>query len=610
MKTSHTPYLSLVSGYYRRWLIVAFLLAIAFLGGSCQPITLKIEAAQVSQLVLTTLQDPKTFNYALNQEFPNIFLFTYRGLTTENGITGEIEPDLAESWEVSEDKQRVIFTLRDGLQWSDGKPLTADDVVFTYKDVIFNEEIPTDAKDNLRIGTSGAFPGVQKLDDRRVEFILPEPFTPFLRTTTGPPTNVVILPKHALEESVRSRTSDGQPRFVSTWGVDTNPNEIVVNGPYQVASYATGERIVFRRNPYYWRKNNQGEQLPYIERIIWQVSESTDTQLLQFRSGDLDVMGDVRPLRPEQFSLLKREEERGRFKLYVGGPWSGTTFISFNLNKGRNEQNQPLVDPIKSRWFNTVAFRQAVAHAIDRPRLINNIYQGVSEPQDSPISVQSPYYMSPAEGLRVYDYDLDKARELLLAAGFQYNAQNQLLDTEGNQVRFTLLTNAGNKIREAIGAQIKVDLSKIGIRVDFSPINFNTLINKLTVTRDWDCHLIGFTGSTEPHSGANLWTSQGGSHNFNLGPQPGQMKIRDWQVSDWEQEIDRLFEQGAQELDEKKRREIYGEFQQIVQEQLPVIHLVHEIAIVAVRDRVQGLEYSGLPTWGLWNIDELRVVDH
>lgn len=593
----------------RRWFVLTLILAIApaLTLGACRPTNFKTQVAQ-SQLVLTTLEDPKTFNYALNQEFPSVFLFTHQGLTTENGMTGEIEPALAESWTISADEKQIVFTLRAGLKWSDGQPLTADDVVFTYEDVIFNPEIPTDAKDNLKIGRSGAFPKVRKLDQRRVEFILPEPFAPLLRSTTGPPDEVAILPKHALEAAVHAVGPDGNLQFLSTWGTDTDPTQIVVNGPYRIASFTSGQRAVFRRNPYYWRKDLQGNQLPYIERIVWQVIGSTDTQLLAFRSGDLDVMGDVRPLRPEYFSLLKREEQRRGFQVYNGGPWSGTTYLTFNLNRARDAKNRPVVDPIKSRWFNTPAFRQAVAHAIDRPKMNNNLFRGLGVIQNSPVSVQSPYYLPPEAGLQVYDYNPERARELLLEAGFQYN-HRQLLDAQGNRVRFTLLTNAGNKIREAIGAQIKEDLSKIGMQVDFTPIAFNTLVDKTTTSRDWDCHLIGFTGGIEPHSAANLWTSSGGSHTFNLGRQPGQPAIAGWVVSDWERAIDRLYTEGAQEFDQAKRKAIYDNFQRIVQAQLPVIHLVHETALVAARDRIQGVKYSGLPNWGLWNIHELKIVE-
>ena len=87
------------------------------------------------------------------------------------------------------------------------------------------------------------------------------------------------------------------------------------------------------------------------------------------------------------------------------------------------------------------------------------------------------------------------------------------------------------------------------------------------------------------------------------------MPIKGWEALEWEQEIDRLFTAGTQELDQSKRKAIYGEFQRIVQEQLPVIHLVNDAALMAVRDRLQGLKYSGLPSWGLWNIEEIKIVD-
>jgi len=600
---------ALVPKFLQRWLALLIILPViapALTGCRATPFT--TEGTQ-SQLVLTTLQDPKTFNYALNQEFPSVFLFTYQGLTTENGITGKVEPALAESWKISRDERRVVFTLRQGLRWSDGTPLTADDVVFTYEEIIFNPQIPNDYKDNLKIGPNGAFPKVRKLDQQRVEFILPEPFAPLLRSTTGPPGEVAILPKHVLQESVHSKGPDGNLRFLSTWGTNTDPRQLVSNGPYQIASYTSGQRAVFRRNPFYWQRNAQGDQLPYIERIIWQFTESTDTQLLTFRSGDLDVMGDVRPLRPEYFSLLKQEEQRRNLKVLNGGPWSGTTYLTFNLNQARDAKNRPVVDPIKSRWFRTLAFRQAVAYAIDRPKMNNNLFRGLGVIQNSPISLQSPYYLAPEAGLKVYNYNPERAKKLLVEAGFRYNERNQLVDAAGHRVRFTLLTNAGNESREAMGAQIKEDLSKIGIQVDFNPIAFSTLINKTTTSRNWDCHLIGFTGGVEPHSTANLWTSRGGSHTFNLGPQPGQPPLWGWKISDWERTIDRLFMAGVRELDERKRQAIYAEFQQLVQAQLPVIHLVHETALMASRDRLQGLKYSGLPTWGLWNIEELRIVE-
>jgi len=582
----------------KRFFLLITVIAFTAIGlTACNPTKLKTNAAQVPQLVTSILSDPKTFNAALSSESPNIFGYTYEGLLTQNPIDGKIEGVLAQSWEISPDKTKITFTMREGLKWSDGQPLTVDDVVFTYNDIYLNENIPTDTRDVLRVGKDRKLPTVKKIDNRRVEFSVPEPFRPFLLNT-----GASILPAHILEKSVKTKNKDGKLEFLSKWGVDTPPQELIVNGPYKLERYDTSQRVIFRRNPYYWRKDAQGKPQPYIERIVWQIVESTDTSLLQFRSGDLDSIG----VSPDYFSLLKVQEKQGNFKIYNGGPSSSTSFISFNLNKGKRK-NQPLVDPIKSKWFNNVQFRQAVAYAIDRQTMLNNTFRGLGTPQDSPISVQSPYFLSPEQGLKVYKYNPDKAKELLIKAGFKYNEKNLLVDDQGNEVRFALLTNAGNKIRESMGSQIKQDLSKIGIQVDFTPLAWNTFIDKLSNTLDWDACLIGLTGGLEPNDGANVWSPQGGLHMFNQKPQAGQKPIEGWEVADWENKINELYIQGAQEFDEVKLKEIYGESQQLTQEYLPFIYLVNSYSLSAVRNRFEGIKFSALGG-AFWNIHEIKIT--
>jgi peptide/nickel transport system substrate-binding protein len=587
-----------ILNHTKRFLLLITIIAFtAMTMTACTSTKLKTSAAQVPQLVTSILSDPKTFNAALSSESPNIFGYTYEGLLTQNPIDGKIEGVLAQSWEISPDKTKITFTMREGLKWSDGEPLTVDDVVFTYNDIYLNENIPTDIRDVLKIGKDRKLPTVKKIDNRRVEFIVPEPFRPFLLNT-----GASILPAHVLDKSVKTKNKDGKLEFLSKWGVDTPPEELIVNGPYKLERYDTSQRVVFRRNPYYWRKDAQGKSEPYIERIIWQIVESTDTALLQFRSGDLDSIG----VSPDYFSLLKVQEKQGNFKIYNGGPSSSTSFMSFNLNKGKRD-GKPLVDPIKSQWFNNVQFRQAVAYAIDRQTMLNNTFRGLGTPQNSPISVQSPYYLSPEQGLKVYKYNPDKAKELLLKAGFKYNQKNLLVDAQDNEVRFTLLTNAGNKIRESMGSQIKQDLSKIGIQVDFTPLAWNTFLDKLSNTLDWDTCLIGLTGGLEPNDGANVWSPDGGLHMFNQKPQAGQKPIEGREVAEWERKINELYIQGAQEFDEAKLKKIYGESQQLAQEYVPFIHLINPYSLSAVRNRFEGIKFSALG--GLfWNIHEIRVT--
>lgn len=579
---------------WRRCLAVLLVVLSAIALSSCKLADYKTQAAQVPRLVVSTLSDPKTFNYALSSESPNVFSYIYEGLITENGLTGAIEPALAERWQISEDKQRIVFTLREGLKWSDGEPLTVDDVVFTYNEIYFNELIPTTVRDVLKIGESEALPTVRKLSERQVEFTVPEPFAPFLRITS-----LAILPAHALQGSITTKDAQGKPKFLTMLGTSTDPSTIIVNGPYQLVSYVPNERVIFQKNPYYWRQPQ-----PYIERFIWQIVESTDTSLIQFRSGGLDVLS----ISPDYFSLLKREEKRSQFTIHEDGPAPGTSFIAFNLNKGRRN-GKLLVDPIKSAWFNHLAFRQAVAHAINREQMNNNIFRGLGELQNSPISVQSPYYLSPEEGLKVYDYNPALAKQLLIGAGFQYNEQGQLLDADGNRVRFTLITNAGNKIREAMASQIKEDLRQIGMQVDLFPLAFNALLDKLNNTIDWECYLLGLTGGIEPNEGANVWSINGGSHRFNQPAKPGQLPIEGREISDWEREIGHLYILGAKELDEAKRKAIYAKTQRITQDYLPFIYLVSPLSMSAVRNRVQGIQFSALGGT-LWNIYELKTLDH
>ncbi|MBW4465501.1 MAG: ABC transporter substrate-binding protein [Pegethrix bostrychoides GSE-TBD4-15B] len=580
----------------QKWLVVG--MALIGLAG-CNPSQLRTQAAQVPRLVVTSTSDPKTFNYITSDESSSgeILALMYEGLLTTNGITGELEPGLAESWEISDDQRRITYKLRDGLKWSDGEPMTVDDLIFTYSDIIFNEKIPTSVADIFRVGEQGLFPTVRKVDDQRVEFAAPEPFAPLLRFAGG-----AFLPRHALEKSIQTLDEQGNPQFLSTWGTDVNPKELIASGPYRLKSYQPGERAILERNPYYWRRDAEDNAQPYVEQFVFQFVASDDAALAQFRAGGIDVEG----ITPDYFALIKREEQRGDFQIYNGGAALSSQYISFNLNQARRD-GKPLVDPIKSRWFNNLAFRQAVAHALDRPTMINNIYKGLGVPQHSAIYIQSPYYFPPEKGLPTYEYDLAEAKALLLSGGFKYSG-DKLTDAEGNPVRFTLITNAGNKIREAMGTQIKQDLAAIGIQVDFQPIAFNTLVGKMSDSLDWEAILLGFSGAgVEPDGGRNIWSPTGRLHMFNQSPSPGQPPLEGWQVSDWETELGRLYVQGGQELDDSKRKAIYAEAQVLAQQHIPLIFLINPLALSAVKNRIQGVQYGALGG-ALWNVHELQLA--
>ncbi len=558
---------------------------------ACNPATLTANPSQPPELVMTILSDPKTFNpvIATDETSSSVGGMLFDGLTTQNPITGETKPALAKSWSISDDDLEIVYTLRPNLQWSDGHPLTADDVVFTYNQIYLNPDIPTGMRDILKIGQSEGFPEVTKINDLQVKFTIPEPFAPFLEVT-----GASIYPAHILQETVKQKGKDGNLKFLSTWSLDTPPENIVASSAYKLKSYATSERLVFEANPNYWKKEVVNEPLPYIKRVIWEIVESTDTSLVQFRSGSLDSLS----VSPEYFSLLKKEEKKGNFRIEEGGEVYSMTFIAFNLNQGK-KNGKPVINPNKSDWFNNVNFRQAVSYGINRDRMIKNIFRGLGAPQNSFMPKQSPFYDKSIAG---YSYNPEKAKQLLLEAGFKYNQQGQLFDQQGDRVSFTLNTNTGNTIREAMGNQIEEDLATIGIKVNFRTVNFNVLIGKLDNTLDWDCILLGFTGGNEPNSGYNLWAVDGNSHIFNQNVPD--LKAR--KIAGWETEIARLYIEGARELDREKRKAIYSQVQQLVSEQLPVICLVNPYSMAAIRNKIKGVKYSALGG-AFWNLEELKI---
>ena len=585
----------------KQWKAVVLLLLIGMCSLLLWGCSVKSEVLK-NRLVVPLDSDIKTFNPVLVQDaYSGIVIgYTLTGLISENAITNELEPELAEKWEFQQGGKQLIFTMRPNLKWSDGQPLTVDDVLFTYQDVIFNEKIPTGSRDVLRIGKSQTLPKIEKLDDRRISFLLSEPFAPALRTLGGSG----ILPKHIFESTLKAdpNAPDKKLKFLETWNLSTPISQLVGSGAYIIQEYRPSERIIYKPNPYYWKKGK-----PNIEQFVMQIVESPDTALLRFRSGDLDMYR----LRGEDYQLLKRFEQRDRYKIYNAGPSTGQAFIMFNLNKGKNPKtNESFVDPIKSRWFNDVNFRRAVAYAVNREAIITNLSRGLAQSQDSPISIPSPYYLAPEKGLKTYDYQPEKSKEILLQAGYKYDDQQQLLDAQGNQVRFTLLSPTGGRV--AVGAQIKNDLEKIGMKIDFTPVDFRIISDKLDNSKQWDATILGFTGGAEPNSAINLWATDGDSHLFNKGPVGEEQPFIGREVADWEKKIHDLMIQGAQELDETKRKAIYAEYQQLVQEQLPLIHLTVPLYLVAVRDRVDNTQVSALAgstgvTGALWNLEQLKL---
>jgi len=489
-----------------------------------------------------------------------------------NGVTLKVEPSLAEKWEHDKSGKIWKFYLRKGVKWQDGEEFTADDVVFTFNSLIYNKEIPTSSRDIFTI--DGKKIKVRKIDKYTVEFQLPEKFAPFLRLMTQE-----ILPEHKLIDRVKKGI------FNSSWGVNENVENIVGTGPFKLKEYRPGEWVILDKNPLYWKKDKEGRKLPYIERIVFLIVADPNMAILKFRAGEIDVIS----IRGQDYPVLKPLEKKKNFKIYKLGPSLGSEFLTFN---------QSLSAPIpkyKIKWFRNLNFRKAVAHCIDKKSIIKNVYGGFGISQDGPMNISSGFFYN--KNIKRYEYDLEKAKELLKKENF-YWKNGQLYDKDSHPVEFTILTNSNNFERIQIGNIIQDDLTKIGMKVNLLPVEFNTLVSKLSVSKEWEAVIIGLTGGIEPHGGKNVWMSNGQLHLWNL--YPGN------QITEWEKELNEIFEKGAKELNPEKRKRLYDRWQEIVAEKLPVIYTVNPIVMYAIKNKFGNIHptvYGGV----FHNIEEIYI---
>ncbi len=544
------------------------------------------------ELTFATISEPLTFNLAMSNDAGSsgVLSYLFEGLTDISWLTGEPIENLAESWDVSADGLTWTFYLRRDVLWHDGEPFNADDVEFTFNEIIYNEAIPTSTRATFTfrlLDENGDWQEapmtVEAIDEYTVQFELPVSFAPFLRSMA-----TAIYPQHILQPFVDDGT------FTEIWGIDTDPSEIIGTGPFLIEQYLPEARVTFRRNPDYWMSDAEGNQLPYLDRVVQVIVPEQEDELEAFRSGLSDIHG---VLGSEYEELLPLQEDEN-FTIHRRGPTFGSTFVTFNQNRGTDpEADEPYVSEERLHWFTNPHFRRAVAHVIDKEAIIEQVQHGLGYPQWSPISPATGDFHNP--DITTYAFDLERAKQILNDLGWTDRDGNGYREDElGNEIAFTMATNEGNSVREQVTGIIHAGMFELGLNVDFQVIDFGDLVTQLTTTYDWDAIVIGFTGGPDPYSGIVLWHS---SENLHLWypnqPEPATV---------WEAELDVLYIRGSQELDRELRLGYYHRAQEIVAENLPVIYTTHAERIAAVRN-VFGNSTATL--YGLWDVRYLYRTD-
>jgi len=538
-------------------------------------------------LVASTIgEGPKTFNPFNTKDATSATMADtmFDGLVTTRADDGEVIPKLAKSFEISPDGKTYTFKLRQGIKWSDNKPIRADDVVFTWNKIILTGFGNTSTRDSVLI--DGQLPKVEKVDDFTVKFTTIKPFAPFLRILSAP-----IAPKHVFEPVVKK----GEKYFQSFWSTTTPPKNFVISGAFKLKEYVPAQRIVFERNPNYYEINLKGEKLPYLDKIIYLIVGDLNNEILKFEARELDTIS----LRGSNVGRYKKREAKSDFVIYNIGPDTGTMFVAINVNKRKNEQGKYYVTPKKQAWFSDKNFRYAIDWAIDRQNMVNNIANGLASPLFTAESLNSIYLnKNLANG---HPKDLKKAKAYLEKSGF-YWKKGILYDKRNNKVEFDFYTNAGNTEREAIGVMVKQDLEDLGMRVNFKPVEFNSLVNKLVNSLDWDLVIMGLTGTPlEPHNGKNVWYSTGSLHLFNQRPD-GKATDR----FDWEVKLDKIIDDASLKITFNDRKKLYDEYQQIIYDEKPIIYLYSPIRVIAIRKKFANIFPS--PLSGVtYNLDEIYI---
>jgi len=526
-------------------------------------------------------QDPKTLNpwtstESTSGEYGSLM---FPGLIKFDPDTDIPEPLLAESFSISPDEKTITIKLRENLYWSDGHPLTADDIVFTWNDLLIQGIAISSARDVINI--NGKFPEVTKIDEKTVIFKTSEVFAPFLRNL-----GIEIAPKHDIENFFKKHSatsfSDKQKAFERYLNIFTKPDEIVSSGPFKFSKIQRGERIEFTRNPHYYDTDKEtGKKLPYFDRLIYSYVQDDSADIFKFLAKESDVLG----VSPANAALIKELSEKYNYTLYDLGTSNATTFIWFNLSKN---VPKPQYD-----WFNELIFREAVSLAIDRKSIINNVYQGLGVPLNSALGENSPFVNI---DLKINNRAKPEAAlKLLTENGFSFNPRTKTLyDKNGKQVEFDLLSNSGSRERELIGVIISDNLAEIGIKVNFKLLEFNNYVGRIMQGKNYSAGILGLSGGSnnEPNSGANVWKSDGRLHLFD--PKAFQEKPI---LRDWEKEIDTLFAEGVGTLDFKERKLIYDKFQSTVFKYKPLIFLASPKTFVAIRNNLGGIrktKYAGM----------------
>jgi len=479
-----------------------------------------------------------------------------------NPKTGELVPDfgaMSKSWTVSDDGLTYTFQLRDGITWSDGDPVDSADFKFTY-DAVNNDQVQSP-----RTYVWEQIESVEALDPLTVVIKFKQ-----VKCDALGDVGLGWLPSHLYAADF----SD-----IMTGAENEAPR--VSAGPFKFQSWTRDDNLVVVRNDTYW------EGAPKMDGSIIKVVPDAGSRLSQLQSGEIDYL----TVQPNQIATAEGNSNLVRWTYND----DGYSYIGLNLANPANPQNGRdedgnLIPQEPHPILGDVRVRQAIAHAIDYQSIIDDIFFGQGYPIAA--NVLPPIDWAVNKELKPYTYDLEKAKSLLVEAGWVDGNGDGVREKDGKPMELKLTTNAGNTTREDLGVYVQDQLKQIGIAVDFQAIDFGTLLEQMDA-QAYDMYILGWTGLGSDPNDESFWSSKfdvvgsGFNNTSYQNPKVEELLVKGYSVP------------GCKPED---RAPYYYEIQQIIHDELPYIFLSGRVSNDFYNARWGNVDPQ---VWSFkWNMDK------